>query len=109
MKGVVYPDFLVVKVTGSLTDDTILLVVEVKENQRSLRISRLQIQNYLKLAASKRRAPLLQGFLVVGATTETFMLNSDARNADIVIGPSFNTLGDGLANRMHNIAVENWY
>jgi len=108
LKGYRYPDFIIVKATTSLTNDTILLIVEVKKNGNSITTSRLQIQEYLRMAAPKRRVRLLQGLLVMGPTTESFFLVSGAHDAAVVPGPSFHTTGQNLQTHIHTIAAQNW-
>ncbi|KAF8950041.1 hypothetical protein BDZ97DRAFT_2086204 [Flammula alnicola] len=109
-KGSRIPDFLVVKATETLTDDTLLLIVEVKKNSRTLTVSRLQMIEYLEMAAPKRRDPLLQGLLIVGSRTEAFYLDSGHHDAAPCArrGPRFHTTGRGLKQRIHNIAVQHW-
>ncbi|KAF8958792.1 hypothetical protein BDZ97DRAFT_1840766 [Flammula alnicola] len=107
-QGIRFPDFLIVKATESLTDDTILIIVEVKRDSRSLPSSRRQIQQYLQLAATKRRVRFLQGFLIVGDVTESYYLNSEHRDAVAVRGPSFVTTNLALKARLHQVAAQNW-
>ncbi|KAF8874656.1 hypothetical protein BD779DRAFT_1565781 [Infundibulicybe gibba] len=75
-KGIRYPDFIIVKATKNLTDDTILLIVEVKKDCDSKDAARLQMYEYLGMAASKRRAKALQGLLIMGAKSECCHLDS---------------------------------
>lgn len=109
-QGIRFPDFIIIKATETLTDDTILLIIEVKKNTESIALARLQMTEYLRLAAPKRRDPRLQGLLIMGPRTEAFHLDSESYNANSIAhcGPKFHTTGQNLKRRIHNIAVQHW-
>ncbi|KAF8899449.1 hypothetical protein BD779DRAFT_1795869 [Infundibulicybe gibba] len=107
-KGIRYPGFIIVKATESLNDDRILLVVEVKKSDDGQDAARLQIREYLELAANKRRVMFLQGLLIMGATTECYFLDSLDDNPGGISNPVyFHTTGPQLKTRLHEIAIAN--
>ncbi|KAF8884343.1 hypothetical protein BD779DRAFT_1472108 [Infundibulicybe gibba] len=106
-KGIRYPDFIVVKATKSLTNDTILLVVEVKKDDDSRAAARLQICKYLEIAAGKRRAKFLQGLLVMGKRSECYRFGG-GEEGSIGDAFSFPTTSAELNAITHRIAVDNW-
>lgn len=54
-QGFCFSDFLIVKATETLTDDTLWLIIEVKKDSKTIALARLQMAEYLKLATPKRR------------------------------------------------------
>ncbi|KAF8068688.1 hypothetical protein FPV67DRAFT_1448583 [Lyophyllum atratum] len=106
--SVSYPDFLLVKATETLTDDRLLLIVEVKKRNWPERNARLQLSRYLALAKTKRRVPQLQWLLILGNRTEVYHLESALHDAETVKGNDYNTTGADLRALIHNIAVDNW-
>ena len=109
-QGFRFPDFLIVKATETLTEDTLLLIVEVKKDSKTIALARLQMIEYLQLAAPKRRDPRLQGLIIIGPRTEAFYLDSGSYNANPAAhpGPKFHTTGQNLKRRIHNIAAQHW-
>lgn len=105
--GVKFPDFVVVKASDTLTDDTLLLIVEVKISDNSRSLASLQIMDYLMKAASRRRDPLLKGLLIQGNKTAVFQLGPDGQPQQRS-GRRFNTGGDGFGKFLHSTAVRNW-
>ena len=109
-QGFRFPDFLIVKATETLTDDTLLLIIEVKKDSKTIALARLQMIEYLQLVAPKRRDPRLQGLIIIGPRTEAFYLDSESYSANSVAlpGPKFLTTGQNLKRRIHNIAAQHW-
>ncbi|KAF8872461.1 hypothetical protein BD779DRAFT_343429 [Infundibulicybe gibba] len=107
-KGIRYPDFIIVKATGNLNKDKILLIVEVKRSDESRAAAQLQIAAQLRMAENKHRVRFLQGLLVMGGVTEGYFLD-DSEEAGVVSEPvHFFTDSTQLKARINAIVVANW-
>ena len=66
VKSIGIPDFIISKATGSLDEDCILLVVEVKKPQFSKHKAIFQVQRHLAMATERRSVQPLRGILIRG-------------------------------------------
>ncbi|KAG5639990.1 hypothetical protein DXG03_001916, partial [Asterophora parasitica] len=66
------PDFIIVKATETLVDDEIIAIIEVKLDDLDLKESRNQLKRYMFFAGTKKRAPTLKGYLMMGESVEVW-------------------------------------
>jgi RecB family endonuclease NucS len=103
-----YPDFIGVKATESLNNDTIIAIVEVKRDRRKLAQSVIQLVRYLKLALSKQRDPTLRGFLIAGETIHVYRLLTSDRHSGTEFVTSYPTHSHHFEVDLHAIAGQYW-
>ncbi|GLB38944.1 hypothetical protein LshimejAT787_0601060 [Lyophyllum shimeji] len=104
------PDFVVVKASEGLVDDTIVAIIEVKadDDLKTLRQAEIQIMNYLGLAATKKRAANLKGYLLMAKTVHVWGFNSPAHDATYGPLTSYAMNLDRLKQELYIIAGAHW-
>ncbi|GLB38931.1 hypothetical protein LshimejAT787_0600930 [Lyophyllum shimeji] len=111
MKGAYgIPDFVVVKATETLHDDTIIAIVEVKvkDDVDTYNQAFIQITNYLAFAVSKQRDPNLKGYLLMADTVHVWGFDSPAPDADWIELSSYPMDLDRLKQELYDIAGTHW-
>lgn len=104
-----YPDFIAVKATAALDNDTLISIVEVKRDGEDFFQGAIQLTRYLQLAAPKaNRAPRLRGFLVVGSTTRVYELEGPGAFAEVKFLKEYPTNTRELRDDLHDIAGQYW-
>ena len=107
------PDFIVVKATGSSTEDRILLVVEVKPHDVDEDIALDQLVDYMDSLANKTHQDTntppftgnLHGLLVIGSSVKHVTLSVNGRGIAEKLKPF---TGHLLHTFLHSIVKRNW-
>jgi hypothetical protein len=107
------PDFIIVKATGSLHEDRLLAVVEVKPEDASQDEAEEQLQAYLEMVMSKNTiagepiAHRICGILVSGSDVK--MIDTVATAAESMhYTSSCNINGRPVHRFLRNISLQNW-
>jgi hypothetical protein len=101
------PDFMEHKATSSTSNDTLIALIEVKKFGIADMKAKLQMIKYMEVAATKEhRAAKLKGFLVLGAMTVVYQLQSASHDADHTILDIIPTCGEEFEKHMRDIAAE---
>ena len=94
------PDFLLVKAQATLTDDTLIGLIEIKRNSLEAVNAKVQLNGYMKRAMSKtNRIDNLQGYLVCGGTTEVYRWVDERL---VLQGDPMFTIGMDVMNGMND-------
>lgn len=107
------PDFTVVKVTASLHNNCILMIIKVKCFEMSLESAQDQIGEYFDVLSDKYKftngQPLfdhLEGLLIVGK--DVLLVTLPSTGAEIEFSPIHDITNATVHNFIREIAVANW-
>ncbi|KAF8815506.1 hypothetical protein BYT27DRAFT_7128975 [Phlegmacium glaucopus] len=111
-KGVLVPDFIVVKATSSLYMDRVLLIVEIKRHDESPLVAHEQLLAYMEAFADKTKYfdggklfEQLYGMLVMGNQASLFTVKHN-EEAVITIFHDMNSVE--VQQFLRDIAIRNW-
>ena len=108
VKNIGIPDFVVVKATGALDGDCIVLVIEVKKREWGKRRALFQLSRYLAIAAKKTSVRPLRGVLIRGRICTIIEYDEAMEHADLDSALEMATAGEEFNEFMNRIAAENW-